>query len=322
MQAAGQLAQLPERLRELAARLGDGGAGLGVVAQARLEHAQLEVQRDQALLGAVVEVALQAPPLALSGLEDARADGAQLVDAGQQLGLEPRVLDGDRGRRADGVQQLGLLAQRRVVHERGHGRAVAIDERRDAARVGRQLHRLAVEVGVGLVLGQPGREDERRVAQRAGQRVAQRARRRVGAQGEHELADGRAREARAQHVDEHGDRHRDERDDRGDREPLGRRAVGDLLDAEPGRHEQQHERAGEDRREPAAQRGAGRPEAADEDRDERERTAGQQHRAARCRWRRPRPGRPRSAARCRAARSRGRPATPAPAGSRRPRTAR
>jgi hypothetical protein len=44
--------------------------------------------------------------------------------------VQPRVLERDPGRGADRVEQRGLLAQRRVVHQRGHARTVPIDERR------------------------------------------------------------------------------------------------------------------------------------------------------------------------------------------------
>ena len=53
----------------------------------------------------------------------------QLLQARPQLDLEARVLDGDAGRRGDGRQQLRVVAQRRVVHERRDPRAVAVDRR-------------------------------------------------------------------------------------------------------------------------------------------------------------------------------------------------
>ena len=75
------------------------------------------------------------------------------------------------GRGGDRVEQLRLVGQRRVVHERGDVLAVALDQghRPLVVRAGR-LDRLAVLVGPGLELGQPVRERQRRVAQRPGER--------------------------------------------------------------------------------------------------------------------------------------------------------
>ena len=50
------------------------------------------------------------------------------------LGLQAAVLEGDSGRRADRGEQLGLVLERRVVHQRRHARAVAIDQASSRAR--------------------------------------------------------------------------------------------------------------------------------------------------------------------------------------------
>src|SRR5207245_7883758 len=74
MDAACELAQLLERLRELLARrveqlLGD----LGVLLQLGLGKPKRQRQRDEPLLGAVVQIPLEAPPLLVTGRDDARA---------------------------------------------------------------------------------------------------------------------------------------------------------------------------------------------------------------------------------------------------------
>ena len=84
------------------------------------EPAELERERDQPLLGAVVEVALQPLPLLLSRLDHPPARAAQLLEAGLQLDVQPAVLERDGGRRADRVEQLGLVVERGVVHQRRH----------------------------------------------------------------------------------------------------------------------------------------------------------------------------------------------------------
>ena len=79
MDAARELAQLRERVRELLA----GGAedlvgAVGVVPKPRLREPERERERDEPLLRAVVQVPLEPPALVVAGFDDARARGAQL----------------------------------------------------------------------------------------------------------------------------------------------------------------------------------------------------------------------------------------------------
>src|SRR5207244_5537597 len=77
--AARELAQLLERLRELRARaVEERGRAVGVVAELAAGEAERERERDEALLRAGVEVPLQPPPLGVPGLDDAGARGPQL----------------------------------------------------------------------------------------------------------------------------------------------------------------------------------------------------------------------------------------------------
>ena len=94
--SAGGLRQLVARLRRAARRPPSGS-----VVQRRARQPQVQRERDEPLLGAVVEVALEPAPLVVAGLDDARARGAQLLEPGAQLGLQPLVLERERGRRAD-----------------------------------------------------------------------------------------------------------------------------------------------------------------------------------------------------------------------------
>ena len=129
VQAARDLAQLVERHRDLAARARRSGrSAAGSAAKRRSSSASSSDSGDQALLGAVVEVALEPRALALAGLDHAAARAAQLLEPGPELGVQAVVLEGDAGRRADGVEQLGLVVERRVVHERRDALAVAVDQ--------------------------------------------------------------------------------------------------------------------------------------------------------------------------------------------------
>jgi hypothetical protein len=106
-----------------------------------------------------------------------RARAAQLLEPYVQFGVQPGVLQRDAGRSADGVQQFALVAQRGVMHEGGHWPRGSVDHG-DGPAV-RRLHvdPVTVEIRIGLELGQPVRQLQRRIPERAGQRVAQRGRR-------------------------------------------------------------------------------------------------------------------------------------------------
>ena len=67
--------------------------GRRVVADAALEEAQLEREGDEALLGAVVEVALQAPALGVARRDDALARGLHLGQPRPGLRVQALVLE-------------------------------------------------------------------------------------------------------------------------------------------------------------------------------------------------------------------------------------
>ena len=60
-------------LRSSADAVEHRSGGRRVVAQGFLGHAQVQGEGDEALLGAVVEVALESPPLGVGGVDDARS---------------------------------------------------------------------------------------------------------------------------------------------------------------------------------------------------------------------------------------------------------
>ena len=130
MNPARELAQLLERMAELVARRVEQtrrrrrvGGDLGP------RQPQLQRQRDQPLLRAVVQIALQAAALGQAGQDQPLARVLQLGHAGAQLGGEALVLQGERGGARGGAEQLGLLRERRVVHDRADLLAVALQER-------------------------------------------------------------------------------------------------------------------------------------------------------------------------------------------------
>ena len=106
---------------------------------------QRQRERDEVLLGAVVEVALDPAARVVAGGDQPGARGAQLLVAGAQLGVEALVAQREPGRRAGRAHELGLLEQRGVVDDRGDRRAVVVDLG-DGAR--RQVGGMAVGVDV------------------------------------------------------------------------------------------------------------------------------------------------------------------------------
>ena len=168
--------------RSSSSALDDLGVGLGeelvdgAVPSAIRPLGELEREADpeQALLRAVVEVALEPPPLGVAGLDDARAGGAYLGELGAQLGLEARVLE----REARG----GARPPRRARARRASAGSWTSAATRSAVRARARVTArpvtwltssgLPAGIDVALVRGQPEGELERRIAERAGDRVA------------------------------------------------------------------------------------------------------------------------------------------------------
>ena len=169
---ARQLAQLVERGLQLGARLVEQRRRLRRPLHLHPRQLELQRQRHQPRLRAVVQVALEPPPLGVAGLDQPRPRGAQLLDPRPQLRLQPLVLERQRRRRAGGAHELRLVVERRVVGDRGDPAALHLDRRPPRPR---HRHRMPERVDVALGLRQPVRQRQRRVAERVGQRRPQRA---------------------------------------------------------------------------------------------------------------------------------------------------
>ena len=186
--AAGDVPQLGQRRRHLLLRPPQPMPGR-VVAGRVAEQAQLQRQRDQALLGAVVQVALQPLPLLPARLDHPLAGSVQILQPGPELGAQPPVLQGDPRRRGQRLDQLGLLLPGAVEGQRRHRLGVAVHHPYGLAVAQlRQRGRPALLVGPRVELGQPVGQTQRRVVQRAGERGLQ-VGRRVGAQLDEQPAD-------------------------------------------------------------------------------------------------------------------------------------
>ena len=268
MDAAGELAQLGQRGRQPRGELVD----LRVL-QPRLEHPQVQRERDELLLRAVVQVALDPPPRRVARLDDPQPRQPQLLHARLQVGLQALVVDRQRGGRRGRHHQLRRGVQRGVVDDRREPPAVALDRGPRAARsraAGSSTGR-PVLVDEALAVGQPVGDRDGAVAEALGEHLPHRpARRRA-------RDEQRVRADRAQHAVERLQRGEGERGARAARarsstsaEPGAERPRADVVDVrrrppspsdaelqQQREHEHRGERDEQQRRRPAAAAASG-----------------------------------------------------------------
>src|SRR5262245_9359678 len=165
MDTPGDVAELFERASDLSPRLIETSTRLGIAAQPLLEQAELERERDQPLLCAVVEIAFQALPLFLARRKHACPRASELFEPRLQLGVQACVLERNAGSSSDRVEKLALVVECRIVEQRGDVRPVAVDQRRSSAVAIRDLHSPPIEIAVAPEVGKPVGACQRRVAQ-------------------------------------------------------------------------------------------------------------------------------------------------------------
>ena len=181
------------------------------------------------LLGAVVEVTLDAPPLRVGRLHDPGPRRHHLLELGADLRREPLVRERESRDGSHGLDQRRVVRHGlRVVDEHREQLAILLDARDDPA------HR------VGLGDGAPGLVDpagpvrrregklERRVAQGPGEDRPEAADRHAPPQLQRELGDVAAREGRLQGADHDRDRQDRVHDDPDPAEAV-RRVAGRLV---------------------------------------------------------------------------------------------
>jgi hypothetical protein len=100
------------RALQRAGGLGDGAVQLGAAPgrQRGLRRAQLQGQRDQALLGAVVQVPFDPPARLVAGRDDPRARGGE-------LGVQPGVVRGDGELAGDELEAVRPFGGERAAEE-------------------------------------------------------------------------------------------------------------------------------------------------------------------------------------------------------------
>ena len=201
MDAARELAQLLERQARAppARRPCSFSAASGSLRSLAWARRMRQREGDEPLLGAVVQVALEPAALRRAGLDEPGARRPQLLDARAQLRLQALVLDREAGRGGDGAHELGVVAQRAVVHDRAHERArrarPASRRAAGSSSLG-QRDRVAAGVDPALLVLEPVDDLQRAVAQRVGQQLAQ-ARPVLAAHPLQQVGDGAAAARRA-----------------------------------------------------------------------------------------------------------------------------
>ena len=124
---ARQLAQLTRRFVQLFERRVEQRGRLRVARDQVSRQAQVDAERHQPLLCSVVEVPFEPPAFRVSRGDDPRARGAELVNAGAQLGVQPLILECERGRGADCLHEVALLCKVGVVDDRGDPPSFVLD---------------------------------------------------------------------------------------------------------------------------------------------------------------------------------------------------
>ena len=195
----------------------------------------------------------------------------QILESGEELGLEAGVLERECGPGRDGVEELLVVGQRGIVDERADPAAVPLDERRRPARSGsRQLDCQAGFVHIGSGLRNPVSELERGVSECSGECFSQASRRLVLDEIDEQPDDREPREPRDQLARDERDRDQHEEDECDDEEDV-RGRLRDEARHEGGREKRESEPARPDHRAEDPPGGAARrPPALDEDGDDRE----------------------------------------------------
>ena len=214
--AVRELAQLLDRDLELVGRRREQLVDLGVCfrAELALRAPELERQRHEPLLRAVMEIALDPAALLVRRGDDARPRLLHRLELRPDLGMEARVHEREARRGGDRLDELRLLAQRRVVDEHGQRLALVLDPGHRARRARPREPRAPVPPRRRIRRARVARARARASDRRARQRelVADPVDGRL-LEMDDELADVDAGKARAQEPPEQRERERDERED-------------------------------------------------------------------------------------------------------------
>ena len=115
----------------------------------------MEGESDEALLGSVMQVPFEAPPLCNACLDDPRPRVPHLVELGAQLHKETLVFEREAGCARDSVEECGVFAQCCVVDERGDLPAMALEDRHRTPRGRNNSHAVSIHIHVFIRVADP-----------------------------------------------------------------------------------------------------------------------------------------------------------------------
>src|SRR5206468_9787422 len=150
-------------------------------------QAERERERDEPLLGAVMQIADKPAPLGVAGLDDPETRRTQLLQLKPGLGLETLILKRQPSRRGHLLGERRLSEQPRPVRQKRYLLPAADDGR----YLSGQLNRPAARVGK-LAAGEWVGKHERPIMEHAGEDVAQAPRRGRPRQPDHQPRERRA----------------------------------------------------------------------------------------------------------------------------------
>jgi hypothetical protein len=153
--AARDLAQVVDRALQLVERTLDERRQPAVARDLGLERPERQERGREALLGAVVQVALEPPALAVARADEPEARRLELLELCDEVAMEPVALHRAAPHRQERGRELGRLEQLRVVHEHPDAPRLVRDGRGDLARVRPRLLRVAADPHVAVPLPVP-----------------------------------------------------------------------------------------------------------------------------------------------------------------------
>ena len=165
MQAARELAEILDRPLELRERAVDERLELRVARGLLAERAKREQRCGEALLGAVVQVPLEAPPLLVAGAHDPQARRPELLELRDEIAMEAVPLHRDADHRDERAEELRCLEQAAAMQHRADLPRRVLDRGHHRAGDRRRLRDETADVDVAPALPVPPVEMEARVVE-------------------------------------------------------------------------------------------------------------------------------------------------------------
>ena len=109
-------------------------ASSGVARDPVSRQAQVDAERHQPLLSAVVEVSLEPPPLVVSGVTMREREARSSSTVARKLRVQPLILECERCGGADCLHEVALVGEVGVVDDRGDPPSLMLDGGDDLSR--------------------------------------------------------------------------------------------------------------------------------------------------------------------------------------------